>query len=213
MEPGGHRPVAASADVELRDDKAADLLKLIKESLRERRFGLAVRLEVASTMPTEMVEYLTKSLNIEPDDVYRINGLLDVPDLMELYNLDLPDLKDKPLRALVPVPLRNKESLFEAIKKQDVLLHHPYSAFATVVDFDWCQSHDRLVPGDLLQRKISQRETVVVEIEEDRVGYLRLGFLWSTIPQIDLIWVDENCEKGVVGTGRRESLRRSPPRL
>ncbi len=127
--------VTRDADVEIRDDKAADLLKLIKESLRERRFGLAVRLEVSSSMPSEMVEYLTKSLNIEPDDVYEIGGLLDVPDLMELYNLDVPELKDKPLRAVVPVALRNKESLFEAIKKQDVLLHHPYSAFGTIVDF------------------------------------------------------------------------------
>ena len=53
------------ADVEIRDDKAADLLALIKESLRERRFGLAVRLEVASSMPSEMVEYLTNSLRID----------------------------------------------------------------------------------------------------------------------------------------------------
>lgn len=127
--------VTRDADVEIRDDKAADLLKLIKESLRERRFGLAVRLEVASTMPAEMVEYLTNSLKIEPDDVYTINGLLDVPDLMELYSLDLPELKDKPLRAVVPPALRNKESLFDAIRKQDVLLHHPYSAFGTIVDF------------------------------------------------------------------------------
>src|SRR5215211_7216478 len=119
--------VTRDADVEIRDDKAADLLALIKESLRERRFGLAVRLEVSSSMPAEMVDYLTKSLNIDADDVYRIGALLDVPDLMELYNLDLPELKDKPLRAIVPVALRNKESLFEAIRKQDVLLHHPYS--------------------------------------------------------------------------------------
>ena len=127
--------VTRDADVEIRDDKAADLLKLIKESLRERRFGLPVRLEVSSWMPAEMVDYLTKALNIESDDVYEIGGLLDVPDLMELYNLDVPELKDKPLRAMVPVALRNKESLFEAIKKQDVLLHHPYTAFGTIVDF------------------------------------------------------------------------------
>ena len=127
--------VTRDADVEIRDDKAADLLKLIKESLRERRFGLPVRLEVSSSMPAEMVEYLTKSLNIEPDDVYPIGGLLDVPNLMQLHSLDLPELKDRPLRAVVPVALRNKESLFEAIKKQDVLLHHPYTAFGTIVDF------------------------------------------------------------------------------
>jgi polyphosphate kinase len=139
--------VTRDADVEIRDDKAADLLKLIKESLRERRFGLPVRLEVSSTMPSEMVDYLMKSLKIEPDDIYRINSLLDVPDLMELYNLDLPELKDKPLRSVVPVSLRNKESLFDAIKKQDVLLHHPYSAFGTVVDFIQAAADDPQVVG------------------------------------------------------------------
>ena len=127
--------VTRDADVEIRDDKAADLLALIKESLRERRFGLAVRLEVASSMPAEMVEYLTNALAIEKDDVYVIDGLLDVPDLMELYGLNKPELKDKPLKAVVPPPLRNKDSIFDAIKKQDILLHHPYSSFGTVVDF------------------------------------------------------------------------------
>ena len=127
--------VTRDADVEIRDDKAADLLALIKESLRERRFGLAVRLEVSSTMPAEMVEYLTTSLRIEPDDVYQIDGLLDVPDLMELYSVNDPDLKDKPLKTIVHPALRNKESLFDAIKKQDILLHHPYTSFGTIVDF------------------------------------------------------------------------------
>jgi len=127
--------VTRDADVEIRDDKAADLLALIKESLRERRFGLAVRLEVASSMPPEMVEYLMNSLDLEPDDVYEIDGLLDVQDLMELYGLNLHELKDKPLKAVVPPVLRNQTSIFDAIKKQDVLLHHPYNSFGTVVDF------------------------------------------------------------------------------
>lgn len=127
--------VTRDADVEIRDDKAADLLALIKESLRERRFGLAVRLEVSSTMPPEMVEYLTTSLRIDPDDVYKIDGLLDIGDLMELYRINDPELKDKPLKTVVAPSLRNRESIFAAIKKQDVLLHHPYSSFATIVDF------------------------------------------------------------------------------
>jgi polyphosphate kinase len=127
--------VTRDADVEIRDDKAADLLALIKESLRERRFGLAVRLEVSSSMPNEMVEYLTNALGLEKDDVYVIDGLLDAPDLMELYGINQPELKDKPLKAVVPPALRNRDSIFDAIKKQDMLLHHPYSAFGTIVDF------------------------------------------------------------------------------
>lgn len=134
--------VTRDADVEIRDDKAADLLALIKESLRERRFGLPVRLEVASSMPNEMVEYLTNSLRIEPDDVYRIDGLLDVSDFMQLYGLDKPELKDKPLKAVVPSALRKTETVFDQIKKQDVLLHHPYTSFATIVDFIQSAAHD-----------------------------------------------------------------------
>ncbi|HEY8409795.1 MAG TPA: hypothetical protein VIK76_00250, partial [Pyrinomonadaceae bacterium] len=109
--------VTRDADVEIRDDKAADLLALIKESLRERRFGLPVRLEVASSMPTEMVEYLTNSLRIEPEDVYKIDGLLDVPKLMELYGIDKPELKDKPLKAVVPPALRKTDTIFDVIKR------------------------------------------------------------------------------------------------
>lgn len=134
--------VTRDADVEIRDDKAADLLALIKESLRERRFGLAVRLEVESSMPSEMVEYLTNSLRIEPDDVYKIDGLLDVPHLMELYGLDKPELKDKPLKAIAPAAMRKSESIFDAIKKQDVLVHHPYTTFATIVDFIQSAAND-----------------------------------------------------------------------
>ena len=134
--------VTRDADVEIRDDKAADLLALIKESLRERRFGLPVRLEVESSMPSEMVEYLTNSLKIEPDDVYKIDGLLDVPHLMELYSLDKPELKDKPLKAVPPAAMRKSESVFDAIKKQDVLVHHPYTTFATVVDFIHSAAND-----------------------------------------------------------------------
>lgn len=134
--------VTRDADVEIRDDKAADLLALIKESLRERRFGLPVRLEVESTMPAEMVEYLTHSLDIADEDVYQVEGMLNVPDLMALYALDRPDLKDKPLQATVPPPLRKRESIFDSIKKQDQLLHHPYTAFTTVTDFISEAAHD-----------------------------------------------------------------------
>ena len=134
--------VTRDADVEIRDDKAADLLALMKESLRERRFGLPVRLEVSSSMPPEMLEYLIHSLHIEPDDVYKVDGPLDVPGLMQLYGLDRPELKDKPLKATVPSVLRKKETLFESIKKQDHLLHHPYSSFETVTDFIQAAAHD-----------------------------------------------------------------------
>jgi polyphosphate kinase len=138
--------VTRDADVEIRDDKAADLLGLIKESLRERRFGQpVVRLEVSSTMPGEMVQYLTHALEIEMDDVYVLKGTLGVGDFMELYDLDRPDLKDKPIRMTVPAPLSKKKNCFDAIKKQDVLLHHPYTSYTTVTDFIQAAAKDSKV--------------------------------------------------------------------
>jgi polyphosphate kinase len=134
--------VTRDADVEIRDDKAADLLALIKESLRERRFGLPVRLEVSSTMPREMVNYLTQALDIEPADVYEIDAILNAPDLMSLYGLERPDLKDKPLQATVHPMMRKKESVFDSIKRQDQLLHHPYTSFTAVTDFIKEAAHD-----------------------------------------------------------------------
>ena len=127
--------VTRDADVEIRDDKASDLLGRIKASLRERRFGNAVRLEVAATMPQEMIEHLTESLRIEPDDVYVMGGILGVGDLMQLYGLSRPDLRDTPVRMTVPASLSKKKNVFEAIKKQDILLHHPYTAYSTVTEF------------------------------------------------------------------------------
>src|SRR6185503_2365530 len=127
--------VTRDADVEIRDDKAADLLDRIKESLRERRFGNAVRLEVSETMPQLMVQYLTDALGIQSDDVYVMGGILGIGDLMQLYNLDRPDLRDKPLRMTVPAPLSKKKYFFDALKKQDVLLHHPYTSYTTVTEF------------------------------------------------------------------------------
>src|SRR6185436_1379302 len=127
--------VTRDADVEIRDDKAADLLGRIKESLRERRFGNAVRLEVSDMMPQLMVQYLTESLEIESDDVYVMGGILGVGDLMQLYGLDRPDLRDKPIRMTVPAPLSKKRQVFEALKKQAVLLHHPYTSYTTVTEF------------------------------------------------------------------------------
>jgi polyphosphate kinase len=127
--------VTRDADVEIRDDKAADLLGRIKESLRERRFGNAVRLEVSDAMPLEMVRYLTDALKIESDDVYVMGGILGVGDLMQLYGLDQPELRDRPIRMTVPAPLSKKRQIFEAIKNQDVLLHHPYTSYTTVTEF------------------------------------------------------------------------------
>ena len=127
--------VTRNADVDIRDDEAHDLLEMMEDSLRQRRFGAAVRLEVSSTMPENMVSYLTEALELTPEDVYVIDGPLNVPDLMALYKLDRPDLKDQPFEKVIPNQLTSFENVFDAIRCGDVFLHHPYVDYRVVTDF------------------------------------------------------------------------------
>jgi polyphosphate kinase len=127
--------VTRDADVSIRQDKAADLLQTVRKSLRERRFGMPVRLEVSATMSNEMVEELTEHLGLSEEDVYTTRGVINVIELMNLYDLEAPELKDAPMTTTVPAALLTKESVFDQIKRGDILLHHPYTAYSTVTDF------------------------------------------------------------------------------
>ncbi len=134
--------VTRDADVEMREDEAIDLLQAMERTVRQRRFGSPVRLEVSQQMPSEMVDYLTGELNLTADDVYQIDGPLDMTGLMSLYKLERPKLKDKPLTPNVPARLRKQESIFDTIKRNDVLLHHPYNSYNVVTDFIKAAAHD-----------------------------------------------------------------------
>ncbi len=127
--------VTRDADIEIREDEANDLLRMMEMELRKRRFGAAIRLEVSSTMPGEMVRYLAGSLNLTAEDVYTVDGPLNAPDLMALYRLDRPELKDRPFTPSMPAEFRSDEPVFDVIRRQDVLVHHPYNSFSSVVDF------------------------------------------------------------------------------
>jgi polyphosphate kinase len=137
MEPGKCHffRVTRDADIDIREEEAQDLLSTIKEELRQRRFGTPVRLEVSPDMPDEMIEYLVSSLNLEANDVYKVDGPLNVQDLMSLYDVDRPDLKDAPFAPDVPAWFKKDKSIFDAIKKGDRMLHHPYDSYECVTEF------------------------------------------------------------------------------
>jgi polyphosphate kinase len=137
MEPGKCHffRVTRDADIDIREEEAQDLLSTIKEELRQRRFGTPVRLEVSPDMPDEMIEYLVSSLNLEANDVYKVDGPLNVQDLMSLYDVDRPDLKDTPFAPDVPAWFKKDKSIFDAIKKGDRMLHHPYDSYECVTEF------------------------------------------------------------------------------
>jgi polyphosphate kinase len=126
--------ITRDADIEIEEDEADDLLRTLEQQLCQRRFGFGVRLELASRMSSRMLELLTRSLDLSPNDVYPVEGPLHVPDLMALYKLDLPELKDKPHSVALPA-CRQAENIFDAIRNQDILLHHPYDSFAPVIEF------------------------------------------------------------------------------
>ncbi|MDX6611993.1 MAG: polyphosphate kinase [Blastocatellia bacterium] len=133
------------ADIDIREDEADDLLHTLQEQLRRRRFGTPVRLEVSSAMPDELVQYLSESIGLAPDEVYTIDGPLNVPDLMALYDLPRADLKDKPLPILMPDAFRHGSEIFEAIKEHDLLLHHPYVSYTSITDLIAVAANDPLV--------------------------------------------------------------------
>ncbi len=127
--------VTRDADIELREDEAGDLMRSLERELQRRRDRFAVRLEVSTTMPEKMLKMLTNGIGLTDEDVERIDGFVDIPDLMQLYSLDRPELKDKPIQTMQITAFQGRKSVFEAIRKQDILLHHPYTSYNAVTDF------------------------------------------------------------------------------
>ena len=127
--------VTRDADIEIREEEAEDLLQVIQEELRQRRFGTPVRMEISPDMPEEMIEYLMSSLDLERNDVYVVDGPLHLQDLMSLFDIDRPELKDAPFSAAVPSWYEEYDTIFDAIRECDRLLHHPYDSYDCVTGF------------------------------------------------------------------------------
>ena len=130
--------VTRDADVEVEEDEAEDLLAAIESVLwRRRRAASPVRLEVDRTMTAEVLDLLVRELDLEPDDVYVSNGLLDLAGMMALAKLDRPDLKEEPWTPVTQPRLRVEEGepdLFAVLRAGDVLVHHPYDSFSASVE-------------------------------------------------------------------------------
>jgi polyphosphate kinase len=128
--------VTRKADLALEED-AQDLLEAVELELRRRRFGRAVRLEIDRAMPEASRELLVRELEISPDDVYLVDGPLDLSGLWAVNALDRPELKSAPFAPVTASPLAdvagNAPDLFAVLREGDVLVHHPYDSFATSV--------------------------------------------------------------------------------
>ncbi|WP_409329764.1 RNA degradosome polyphosphate kinase [Trujillonella humicola] len=128
--------VTRNADLEVEEDRDEDLLQALERELARRRFGPAVRLEVHETMDPRILDVLVSELEVSPQDVVTVPGLLDLAALMALYDLDRPELKDEPFVPATHPRLSEGEtpkSVFATLREGDVLVHHPYHSFATSV--------------------------------------------------------------------------------
>ena len=128
--------VTRNADLEVEEDRDEDLLQALERELARRRFGPAVRLEVAEPMDPRILDVLMSELEVDGSDVVHVPGLLDLGALWEFYGLDRPELKDEPFVPATHPRLSEGEtpkSVFATLREGDVLVHHPYHSFATSV--------------------------------------------------------------------------------
>lgn len=127
--------ITRNTDLGIQEDEADDLLEVIEENIKQRKFGSVVRLEVEKNIPDYMLETLTENLGIKQTDVHIIEGSLGLSDAKELYDLPFHHLKEKPYQAKPFTSLEENENIFSLINRKDILLHHPYDSFAPVIEF------------------------------------------------------------------------------
>jgi polyphosphate kinase len=128
--------VTRNADLEVEEDRDEDLLQALERELARRRFGPAVRLEVTDTMSDHILDLLMRELGVTENDVQRVQGLLDLASLWQLYDLDRPELKYPPFVPATHPRFAEGEtpkSVFATLREGDVLVHHPYDSFSTSV--------------------------------------------------------------------------------
>jgi polyphosphate kinase len=130
--------VTRNEDLEVEEDDAENLLKALEQELLRRKFGPAVRLEVEPDIADDVLELLTSELGVRDDEVVRLPGPLDLRSLNEIADIDRPELHFEPFvpgthEHLAEVETASPADLFSALRKRDVLVHHPYDSFATSV--------------------------------------------------------------------------------
>ncbi len=130
--------VTRDAEMAIKELDAEDLLETIQEGVRARRFGSVVRLEVGPDMAAPMLQLLMSHLEVDSNQVYRSPGFISLRRLMQLYQLNRPELKETPFVPATPEPLAAitpQRDIFSILREESVLLHHPVDSFQTVADF------------------------------------------------------------------------------
>ena len=138
--------IMRNADLTIDEEEAVDLLEEIQKQLKKRQWGEAIRLEIEDNVDKRLLKILRKELSINSQDIFGINGPLDLTFLMKMYGLEGFELFKAPRYVPQPVPaLMNEDDIFTNIRKGDILLHHPYQSFDPVVNFVRSAARDRSV--------------------------------------------------------------------
>lgn len=128
--------IMRNADLSIEEDEAEDLLKEIEKQIKKRQWGQVIRLEVESGIDKRLLKVLKEELSVEEEDIYRIEGPLDLTVLMKIYGLE--GFEEYKVKKHIPQPLpeiAEGDDIFEKIREGDIFMHHPYQTFAPVVDF------------------------------------------------------------------------------
>ena len=152
--------VARDADSEIQDLEAGDLLESVEEGVWQRRFADVVRVEIDEAMPAPVLDILTENLELDREDIYKIiGGPLSLVRVRNLTKIDRPDLKFPTFVPALPAALMKdeEEDIFAAIRRGDVLLHHPFDSFQPVVG--------------LLQKAARDPNVLAIKITLYRVGH------------------------------------------
>lgn len=128
--------VTRDSDLSLEDEDFKDLRQALQGELSHRQYGDAVRLEIADTCPPAMSEFLLNQFGLTYEDLYQVHGPVNLVRLMQVPDwVDRPDLKFPPFTPRMPREISKEADIFKAIRKGDILLHHPFQSFNPVVEF------------------------------------------------------------------------------
>ena len=137
--------ILRDADIEIQELEADDLLETMQQSIRKRKFGSVVQVSVYPSMPQEVLDLLIENLEVTKNDVYVFNHPLGLANLFQVYNnVERHDLKYPPYKAHIPKTLKSTpdSNIFDIIRNENILLHHPYDSFSPVIDFLYAAARD-----------------------------------------------------------------------
>lgn len=162
-----------NADLVFDQEEVEDLARTLRGELHARRYGDAVRLEISHQCPEHLVNFLLQQFNLSEDQLYRIDGPVNLSRMMAIRSLvDRPDLSYSPFSPGLPKKLQNAENLFDVLKQQDFLLFHPYESFTPVIDLlrQAAQDPEVLSIRQTLYRTGADSEIVSALVEAARNG-------------------------------------------